>query len=176
MKALPNPEVEPLPTEAGAAGLLRTSKQLPVFSSGTVALLFSASRQLPLFSGNGALTGLDRATGIAAFGLASSGLNWNPPSLSEGGAGVLLLLLLPSLSGSGSLNLKLFREVEAMLVPAPVTFSFAGDENLYTLFLVVLMTVLNAVVVTGFDLSLVSAAFEIGNWMSNLGTDLSPAS
>lgn len=130
MKALPNPEADPFPSGAGATGLLRTSKQLPVFNSGTVALLFRASRQLPLFNGNGALMGLDWVTGTTAFGLANSGLNWNPPDLSEGGAAVLLLLLLPSLSGSGLLNLKLFRDLEALLVPAPATSSLVGDENL----------------------------------------------
>lgn len=174
LKALPNPEAEPLPSGAGATGLLRTSKQLPVFSSGTAELPFRASKQLPLFSGSGALTGLDWLAGTAAFGLANSGLNWNPPSLSEGGAVVLLLLLLllPSLSGSGSLNLKLFRDLEAVLDPAPATSSLVGDENLYTL-LLLLLVVLGATV---FGLSPVSTALETGNWMSNLGTDFSPAS
>lgn len=108
--------------------------------------------------------------GIVAFGLAISGLNWNPPSLSEG-AGVLLLLLAPN--GSGSLNLKLFRVLEVVLVPELAMSSFVGDENLYALLFALLLTT-----ATVFGLSLLSTAgaVEIGNWMSNLGTDFNPAS
>lgn len=187
LKALPNPEVVvPFPT---LAGLANTSIQLPDFNSGTTGLLFRASKQLPLFSGNGAfrvdgLVGVPVGTGATALGLAISGLNWNPVSLREAleGAG-LLLLLLPAPIGSGSLNLKLLLALEIMTAAAALvvdTFSFAGDENLYTLLLLDLSAELSVIaeVVTGLVLGFSDGCDDddIGNLMSNLGTDFNPAS
>lgn len=183
LKALPKPEVVPLPT-AGVTGLDNASKQLPDFNSGTTELPFRASKQLPLFSGNelfevAGLFGV--ATGATAFGLAISGLNWNPPSLREVTGAELLLLPVPI--GSGSLNLKSFLALEIRTAAALAdTFSFAGDENLYTLLLLaftessVLAEVATRLVLgfsDGFDDD-DDAVDDIGNLMSNLGTDFKP--
>lgn len=183
LKALPKPEVVPLPT-AGVTGLDNASKQLPDFNSGTAGPLFRASKQLPLFSGNEAfavegLVGV--ATGATAFGLAISGLNWNPASLREVTGAELLPLPVPI--GSGSLNLKSFLALEIGTAAALAdTFSFAGDENLYTLLLLAFTesSVLAAVATDlvlgfsdGFDDDDVD---DVGNLMSNLGTDFKPAS
>lgn len=132
LNALPKPpaEVEPLPTAAGVAGLVRASKQLPDFNSGTTEPLFRASKQLPLFSGKGVVEELGvTAAGTAAFGLAISGLNWNPPSFREAATGALTAPI-----GSGSLNRKSFLGLELETAAELAdTSNFAGDENLYTL-------------------------------------------
>lgn len=187
LKAFPKPEVVvvvPLPT-AGVTGLASASKQLPDFNSGTTGLPFRASKQLPLFSGKGSF-GVEGVVGVeagaAAFGLAISGLNWNPPSLREVIGAELLPLPLPI--GSGSLNLKSFLALEIRTAAALAdTVNFAGDENLYTLLLLLVLTeessVSAEVAATGLVLGF-SDGFDddddIGNLMSNLGTDFNPAS
>lgn len=178
LKAFPKPEVAPFPT-AGVTGFANASKQLPVFNSGTTESPLSASKQLPLFSGKGffRVEGLaEVVVGATAFGLAISGLNWNPPSLRDA-TGVL-----PEPIGSGSLNRKSFLALEiGTAAEVAETSSFAGDENLYTLFFLaltessVLAEVANGLVVAlsdGFD---DGAVDDVGNLMSNLGTDFKPA-
>lgn len=77
LKVLPKLDIVPLPTD-WVTGLLKASRQLPDFSSGTAELLFRASKQLPLFSGRGVFRDVG-LVGVGAeakaFGLAISGLN-----------------------------------------------------------------------------------------------------
>lgn len=70
----------------GSCCLPSTSKQLPVFNVGTTTGAFSASKQLPLFSGrtvfsDGTASVVVPLGATLTFGLAISGLNWNPVSI-----------------------------------------------------------------------------------------------
>lgn len=113
------------PPNPPADGGFSASKQLPLFNSGTAAmLLFSASKQLPLLSGSGAFTGLTSfeaaATNDVDLTFAVSGLNWKPVSF-------VGMAAAPFPIGSGLLNLKLL-SVAGFEVGG--RFSFAGEENL----------------------------------------------